>query len=332
MPYPYEQMKIAEFPRMADFAQSYPTLMPYSESIGFLTNFRDKEMSRFVDATYFVTAHEVGHQWWGYMLHPGASLGMQVLSESLAEYSAMVLIDNQRGERMRLVFIKNEEDRYLRGRNPDKEVPLAELESEGGVYWYQKGSHVFYMLERQIGRARVLAGLRSFVESWNTRSSSSQPTYPTIQDLINELKRQHRGENFNWFYDQWFSKVVMPDLVVESAELRRSGELWTVDFRVKNVGTGRAVVHAEAIQGKWNLDENDPDPEFKASEPLPLSLNAGDTVQASLTAPFEPKELIVDRMYECIDFDRTNNHLSLSSSTKGSSGGLFSAGATRSRQ
>jgi hypothetical protein len=91
-------------------------------------------------------------------------------------------------------------------------------------------------------------------------------------------------------------------------------------------------VHAEAIQGKWNLDENDPDPEFKASEPLPLSLNAGDTVQASLTAPFEPKELIVDRMYECIDFDRTNNHLSLSSSTKGSSGGLFSAGATRSRQ
>ncbi len=307
VPYPYEQLKIAEFPRLADFAESFPTLMPYSESIGFLTNFRDADNARYVDANYFVTSHEVAHQWWAYLLHPGMSLGSQVLTESLAEYSAMVLIDQQRSERMRLVFVKNEEDRYLRGRNPDKEVPLASLENEGGVYWYNKGSHVFYMLERMIGRERLLAGLRSFVQVWQKRASSPQPTFPTVHDLIATLQNQHRNQNLDWFYDQWFEKVVVPDLVVDSANLRRSGDAWTIDFKVSNVGKGRAVVHAEAIAGKWDLTENTPPTDFRASAPIPLSLDAGQSVQGSLTCAFEPSKLIVDRLFECIDFDRTNN-------------------------
>ena len=36
--YPHVTLRIVEFPRLAGFAQSFPTTMPYSESIGFLTN------------------------------------------------------------------------------------------------------------------------------------------------------------------------------------------------------------------------------------------------------------------------------------------------------
>ncbi|MCC6409293.1 MAG: hypothetical protein IT453_19195 [Planctomycetes bacterium] len=309
MPYPYEELKIAEFPRMADFAQSFPTLMPYSESIGFLTKYDPK--SRFVDATYFVTAHEVAHQWWAYLLHPGASLGAQVLSESLAEYSAMMLIDSKRGERARLIFLRNEEDVYLRGREADKEVPLASLESEGGVYWYNKGALVFSMLERRIGRSRMLAGLSSFVERWNRRATSSQPSYATIRDLLTELKRTHKDRDLDWFYDQWFDQVVIPDLVVRSATVRKNGSTWTVDFSVENVGTGRAVVRAEAFAGKWDLSELRGDAAFRASDALDLTIDAGQTVRGSLSSSFEPAKLIVDRLYECIDFDRTNNVFTL---------------------
>lgn len=305
MPYPYAELKIGEFPRVADFAQSYPTLMPYSESIGFLTKYDPED--RFVDATYFVTAHEVAHQWWAYLLHPGASLGAQVLSESLAEYSAMVLIDSKRGERSRLIFLRSEEDRYLRGRDPDKEVPLAELESEGGVYWYQKGALVFYMLERRIGRTRVLEALAGFVERWNRRASSAQPSFPTIRDLIGELKRTHKERDLDWFYHQWFDQVAIPDLVVRRASARKSGTAWTVDFTVENIGTGRAVVQAEAIAGEWDLTKLAGDERFRASDPLALTVDAGKSVQASLSCAFEPAQLIVDRLYECIDFDRTNN-------------------------
>lgn len=309
-PYPHEELKIAEFPRVADFAQSFPTLMPYSESIGFLTQY-DPE-SRFVDATYFVTAHEVAHQWWAYLLHPGASLGAQVLSESLAEYSAMLLIDAKRGERARLIFLRREEDTYLRQRNADKEPPLAKLENEGQAYWYQKGALVFTMLERRIGRARVLEGLSNFIERWNRRATSAQPSYPTIRDLITELKRTHKERDLDWFYDQWFDQVVIPDLVVRDATVRRSGSTWTVDFSVENVGTGRAVVGVEAIQGKWNLDELEGDDAFRTSESLGLTVDAGQTVRASLSSTFAPERLIVDRLYECIDFDRTNNVVELS--------------------
>ena len=30
-----------------------------------------------VDLTYFVTAHELGHQWWGHQLIGGAGAGLQ---------------------------------------------------------------------------------------------------------------------------------------------------------------------------------------------------------------------------------------------------------------
>ncbi|MCE9595127.1 MAG: hypothetical protein K8S98_13155 [Planctomycetes bacterium] len=313
LPYPYAQLKIAEFPRLADFAQSFPTLMPYSESIGFLTKFDPKD--RFVDATYFVTAHEVAHQWWAYLLHPGASLGSQVLSESLAEYSAMVLIDAKRGERARLIFLRNEEDTYLRGRKADKEVPLAQLENEGPVYWYNKGSLVFYMLERRIGRARVLEGLAHFVERWNRRSNSAQPSFATIRDLLAELQRTHKERDLGWFYDQWFDQVVIPDLVVRSATVRKNATTWTVDFTVENVGTGRAAVSAEAIKGEWDLEKLEGDADFRVSSPLALTIDPGKTINASLSSEFEPTKLIVDRLYECIDFDRTNNSFALPATT-----------------
>jgi len=243
-----------------------------------------------------------------------------VLSESLAEYSAMVLIDETRGERDRLVFLKQEEDAYLRRRDPDTELPLARLQLEGAPVWYNKGALVFYMLERQIGRARLMQGLASFVARWrDLPQGGRRPVasgaalahgHPTVRDLLDELRLAHRGEALEWFYSTWFDQVLVPDMALDSTPLlREEGGTWTVEFTATNLGQGRLPVQVEAVSGDWRPDRAGAlsPGGSEHGEPVRLWLEPGHSTRGLVSARFRPEALVIDRLYECIDFDRTNN-------------------------
>jgi aminopeptidase N len=62
-PYQHHQVRILEFPNYAAFAQSFANTIPFSESIGFIADLRDKDA---VDYVFYVTAHEMAHQWWAH--------------------------------------------------------------------------------------------------------------------------------------------------------------------------------------------------------------------------------------------------------------------------
>ncbi len=79
-PYQFAQYRIMEFPRYRQFAQSFPNTVPYSEGIGFISRLEKKKD---IDFTYFVTAHELGHQWWGHQLIGGNVQGSNMMSETL---------------------------------------------------------------------------------------------------------------------------------------------------------------------------------------------------------------------------------------------------------
>ena len=76
-PYQHKQMRILEFPRYAGFAQSFPNTVPYSESFGWIADNSDPDDT---DYTYYVTAHEVAHQWWGHQVSPSATRGANQIS------------------------------------------------------------------------------------------------------------------------------------------------------------------------------------------------------------------------------------------------------------
>ena len=65
-PYQYRQFRIMEFPQFQGrFAQSFPNTIPFSESIGFTADLRDESR---LDYAYYVTAHELAHQWWAHQV------------------------------------------------------------------------------------------------------------------------------------------------------------------------------------------------------------------------------------------------------------------------
>ena len=85
-PYQFHQVRILEFPAFQGaFAQSFANTIPYSEDIGFIFNSRDPAK---IDMVTYVTAHELGHQWWAHQVIGGRMQGGAMLEETLAQYSA----------------------------------------------------------------------------------------------------------------------------------------------------------------------------------------------------------------------------------------------------
>jgi hypothetical protein len=183
-PYQHKEVRIVEFPRYLTFAQSFPGMIPYSEGVGFMLRVDDGKPDE-IDFPFYVTAHEVAHQWWAHQVIGADVQGSTLLSETLSQYSALMVMKRTYGEASMRRFLRYELDRYLRGRGTEKkrEVPLYRVENQGYVH-YSKGSLAMYTLQDRLGEARVNAALRRFLDE--TRFSG--PPYPISRQLLAEFR------------------------------------------------------------------------------------------------------------------------------------------------
>lgn len=181
-PYQHRQARIIEFPRYNSFAQSFPNTIPYSESIGFIARLTEKDD---LDYVYFVTAHEIAHQWWAHQVIGGNVQGSTMLSESFAEYSALMVMQERYGKTKMRKFLEHELDGYLRGRRTEtqKELPLYLVENQQYIH-YTKGSMVMYAMQDYIGEDSLNKALSRFVKDYGYKGTP----YPTSLDFLKYLK------------------------------------------------------------------------------------------------------------------------------------------------
>ena len=116
-PYQHRQMRIVEFPGYFGLAQSFPNTVPYSEAIGFITDNRNPDT---IDYVWYLTAHEVAHQWWGHQVAGAAMLGERFLSETLSQYSALMVMERRYGAAHMRRFLSYELDQYLLAARPPR--------------------------------------------------------------------------------------------------------------------------------------------------------------------------------------------------------------------
>jgi hypothetical protein len=209
-PYQFNQFRIMEFPRYRQFAQSFPNTVPYSEAIGFIGRIEKPDD---IDFTYFVTAHELAHQWWGHQLIGGQVIGSNMMSETLAEYSALEVMEKKYGADNMHKFLKHELDTYLRGRAGEirKEPPLALVQREGYV-WYQKGGLVMYTLANYIGEDHVNTALKNFLRQCgyaNANDARSGP-YPDTRQFVAALREQ-TPPDMQYLVTDMFENIVLYD-------------------------------------------------------------------------------------------------------------------------
>jgi len=199
-PYPQKEARIIEFPRIATFAQAFPGTMPYSESIGFIANLKNPDD---IDMVYYVVAHEMGHQWWAHQVAGANMQGATLLSETLAQYSALMVMEKEYGRDTMRKFLKYEMDNYLRSRGREllKERPLLKVDSNQGYVHYRKGSVVMYYLKEMIGEEAVNRALRKVLQQYGYASPPYPASYALVDAFRDETPPQYQYLIQDLFYD-----------------------------------------------------------------------------------------------------------------------------------
>jgi ABC-2 type transport system permease protein len=225
-PFQFHEFRVLEFPRYRGFAQSFPTTVPFAEGIGFIERLKKPDD---IDLLYFVTAHELAHQWWGHQLIGSATQGSNMMSESLAEYSALKVMEKKYGEDMTRKFLRYELDGYLRGRAGETrhEPPLVLVQREPYV-WYQKGSLVLYALGDYIGEDKVNLALHNFL----MKNRYATGPFPDTRGFVAALREQTLPELQYLISDMLESIVLYDNRAVSATYVETPDKKYKVTLKV----------------------------------------------------------------------------------------------------
>jgi aminopeptidase N len=214
-PYQFHQVRVLEFPApQGSFAESFANTIPWSEGIFFIADERDPEK---IDMVTYVGAHELGHQWWAHQVIGAEEQGGTLLSETLAQYSAAMVMKHMYGPDMMRKFLKFELDSYLRARGGDilQEQPLERVENQGYIH-YRKGSLVMYRLQDQIGEAAVNRALRHLLHDYAFKG----PPYPTSVDLVKDIRQEAPADKQALITDL-FEKITLYEVKASHAVAKK---------------------------------------------------------------------------------------------------------------
>jgi hypothetical protein len=226
-PYQFNYARIIEFPGYASFAQAFAGTMPYSESAGFNAKTDNPEK---IDFTTYVVSHEMAHQYWAHQVVGADMQGGTMLSETLAQYSALMVMKHLYGPDKIRRFLKYELDNYLRSRQGEavEEVPLERVENQGYIH-YRKGAVVMYLLQERLGEDAVDRALARFDAKWRFKG----PPYPRSIDLVDEFRKEAKTLEQQQLITDLFERITLYDLKVADAKTKRDATGWTTTLTVK---------------------------------------------------------------------------------------------------
>ena len=217
--------------------------------------------------------------------------GSNMMSETLAEYSALMVMQQKYGPDNMHRFLKHELDRYLRGRAGEirRERPLALVQNEPYV-WYQKGGQVMYTLADYIGEEKVDRALQNFLMQHryaNADSAQSGP-YPDTRQFVDALRAQTPAD-LQYYIDDAFENIVLYDNKAVSATVTP-----TLDHKFKvslKVQSRKLKADGSGNESPMTLNDVVDIGVFtgKKDEEKPLYLK-----KEKLTEPSQTFEIVVD--------------------------------------
>lgn len=309
-PYQHKQLRIIEFPKYRSFAQSFANTVPYSESMGFITDLRDESK---VDYPYYVTAHEVAHQWWGHQVSAANVEGSAVISETLSQYSALMVLEKRFGAEKLRKFLKYELDRYLIGRTGEafEEMPLYKTQSQQYLH-YNKGSVVMMAIYDRLGEKRLNNALKAFLNEFQYQSTP----YPTTLDLLSYLKRDATQAEQRFIDDQ-FKYITLYELEMKDVSVTDSVDregFYTVTLSVEAVkqrADGQGEETEQPLDELVDIALFSDDPENLLAEDFVIYSKKHQIVSGTNTIELKVKEKPlfagVDPYIKLVDKDSKNN-------------------------
>ncbi|WP_347156711.1 M1 family aminopeptidase [Pontibacter chitinilyticus] len=241
-PYPHRQLKLVEKAGPGSGATAFAGIVEFSES--FATLNPDDDPHQF-DLPFAVVAHEIAHQWWAHQLTPAPVEGAALLTESLAWYSAMGVVEETYGPEhlQRLLYAMRQS--YLTPRSR-ADVPL--LRANDFFQAYRKGPFAMYTLREYLGANRVNEALRRLLVKYG-----SVTPLPTSLDLYQKLQ-ETTPDSLHYLLADLFEKNTFWEVETESALATptAAGE-WQVKLEVQaqKVQVDTAGVETQVPMEEW---------------------------------------------------------------------------------
>jgi hypothetical protein len=226
-PYQFDYARIIEFPGYNYYAQAFAGTIPYSETFGFISDLSAPET---IDHVRLVTAHELAHQYWAHQVIGAGMQGASMLSETLAQYSALVVAKKLFGEDDIRRSLQFQLDRYLESRgNGSEEVPLVSVENQHYII-YRKGAVVMYLLQKRLGEDAVNRALRTLLRQYKFKGAP----YPRSLDFVAALRAEATTPEQQALITDLFERVTIYDLrVSKPTAVRRPDGKWDVTVPVE---------------------------------------------------------------------------------------------------
>lgn len=243
-PYPFSSLALTQMP--GDLSQGWPGLI-FLSSFAFLSPQERSEMH--LDAINStlnsqVLVHETAHQWWGDLVL-WRSYRDQWLSEALANYSSMMVLEQQNPAQFHQVLLryrddllsKNKEGESIREAGPVTfGTRLISSHFPGGydAISYQRGTWLFHMLRCMLRDAEVTSHSR------NGRPNAEEPFFRALRRLrqryagkaittpelvevfAEELPRSLWYENrrsLDWFLEGWVNGTSLPRIEARDVKI-----------------------------------------------------------------------------------------------------------------
>jgi ABC-2 type transport system permease protein len=294
-PYPHRQLKLVEVPPASRFgAYATPDTILLNENRTMLIDLRDTAR---LDLLGRRIAHEVGHEWWGYLLVPESRSGSTTLVESLAKYTELMILERLHGRQQVRALLEYELDRYLAGRSGEeqRERTLMTARSQPYIY-YSKGAIVLYAIRDLIGEPALNTALRRLIAE--ERGQANATTF----DLLRNLRAVSNDAQYA-LIDKWLAKIVLYDFRVDTATLQ---PLPAGQFRV-NAHVTAASYEATSDGSEEEIPLDEMIDVALDEKPLPKQRLHSGVNELSFVVNEPPQWLAVDPNILRIDRNRFDN-------------------------
>jgi hypothetical protein len=217
-PSPIRNLAVTPIP--GGFGQGFPGLV-YLSTLAYINPgefpppLRERSEQTFYSE--LLEAHEVAHQWWGNLV-VASSYHDEWLIESLANYSALLLLERRKGVKALDTVLEDYRAHLLAKTDSGRTV-----ESAGPIIWgyrlesslapdawrtvtYEKGTWIIHMLRRRLGDEKFLALLRELSSHHHSISTEE------FRNLARRYAPATPDPDLKIFFDNWVYGTGIPSV------------------------------------------------------------------------------------------------------------------------
>ena len=247
--YPYGELNLVNDPQGFLYGQAPSSLIYLGSGVfrsaASLTSARSggTGTSKFLKS---VTAHEVGHQWWGSRVSNANGRNYWFV-ETLAEYFSAIYLERAHGR-------KDYDEQVDEWRRNVLDARMKTSVQEASVLWsgedgfrsyqsavYNKGPYAFHILRETFGDEKFFAFLKQFSQELAAkREIVSRDIQVAAESALGGIDPNGNPYNVDleWFFDQWIRGIGIPQFAFDYKVRQAEDSSWLIEGTI----TQRVVI------------------------------------------------------------------------------------------